>query len=102
MKLLGKVLVSIGASLVLILAAAGVNAKKPLSRPGDEAGDHSIASDSGKELALELFDEFVAESVTKGTQGNGPRFKDLGERGRPSLFGDPGVPAIGPPGQSGY
>jgi hypothetical protein len=31
--------------------------------------------------------------------GNGSRFKPAGDQGRPDLFGPPGTPVIGPPGQ---
>jgi hypothetical protein len=61
------------------------------------------ALESGSNAALEAFVATHSESPYAGevilliSQG-GP-FKEPGEKGRPALFGPPGVPVIGPPGQ---
>jgi hypothetical protein len=55
---------------------------------GSDAGDSDGGDSDGGESG-------------QSNGGNG-RFKDEDDTGRPDMFGDPGVPDIGPPGQSGY
>lgn len=62
---------------------AGVQAK-----PADDPHglERALQASPGGPAAYDLFDQLVS------------RFKAPGEKGRPTIFGPPGPPEIGPPG----
>lgn len=100
MKLLRRLLA--GASSVAFgLGLSGANAAiQPTDQANQNASPGYQIEITDQDLATLLLDQVPPKPV-KGVQV-AARFKEKGEKGRPDLFGDPGVPDIGAPGQSGY
>ena len=100
MKLLKRIM----AGVSTVAFGLGVTNANAALTPGDTVQtdksqtsfDIDISSD---ELAVRLLDEMDVEEKSYKVAA---RFKDRDDHGRPDLFGEPGRPAIGAPGQSGY
>jgi hypothetical protein len=93
-----KVLLAGTASLAVIFGASSASAALP--KGGD--ADGSLSEPQGapeEELASLILKEAKAPAPTVLVAS---RFKGPGDKGRPDVFGPPGKPVIGPPGQSGY
>jgi hypothetical protein len=93
-----KLLLAGIASLAVALGASSAHAGLP--KGGDANGPPSDSQSAAEdELATLILKDAKTEAPRVLVAS---RFKAAGERGRPALFGPPGVPVIGPPGQSGY
>ena len=103
MKLMKRLLSGISSLALLGLGATGASAAlsqnaEPIdSTPPLQMGPQIGAAEL--ELSESLF--LVRQDGEPGVQV-ASRFKGPGDTGRPDIFGPPGRPAIGAPGQSGY
>jgi hypothetical protein len=92
-----KLLLAGTASLAVALGASGANAALP--KVGDDRPMAGSQNAGEEELASLLLKE---AKDTPPAVLVASRFKEPGQKGRPEVFGPPGKPVIGPPGQSGY
>ncbi|MEX2375327.1 MAG: hypothetical protein WD942_07035 [Dehalococcoidia bacterium] len=93
-----KLLLAGTASLAVALGASGASAALP--KGGADTPPMAGSQSAGEvELASLLLKEAKDAPPTVLVAS---RFKAPGQKGRPEIFGPPGKPVIGPPGQSGY
>jgi hypothetical protein len=87
--------------LLAVLAAAGLTAAGMGAASTSEMTAAGETFESASSPALEAFLQEQPTSVIAPEAFNilASRFKAPGERGRPDIFGPPGPPEIGPPGQ---
>lgn len=94
MRFWSKILSRVGSIAIIGLGSTGA---------GATIDPHEFAPDNASSGPLvELSEALLDERSTEGYVQLAARFKDKDDHGRPDLFGSPGPPVIGPPGQSGY
>jgi len=108
LTILGATLIGAGAGVAHIPEAQAY--QEAIQADGQSALEQFLREHPTSVLAADVLDRLISfgsQEEVRQTQKDSSvllaaRFKDRSDKGRPDIFGDPGVPAIGPPGLSGY
>ena len=85
--------------LLAVLSAAGLTAGLGLASADDATASTDLKAESAQALESFLQKQPTSAIAPEAFRELASRFKEPGDTGRPDIFGPPGPPEIGPPGQ---